>query len=183
MNSNPLQHILLVYKTARDSFKIAERAIKTKEPKAKQRLLQRTCVETPTLTDAMRMIKEGNKESDTLFVLNMWATFERFLRNDLQERGKLLRNNKPPALGYSIYQHFEKEVEFWKPGEILDFLKESLFKNRIHLIGHAKQILAYRDWVAHGKNPKNPPSSDIKPLAAYNTLNEIVETLLANPPF
>ena len=181
MNSNPLPFILLAYKMTHDSFKIAERAIKTKE--AKQRLLQRTCVEKLTLTDAMCMIKEANKESDALFVLNIWEVFERFLKNDLQERGKLLRDTKPPALGNSIYQHFKKEVEFWRPGKILDFFKNSLFKDQTNLIGHAKQILAYRDWVAHGKNPKTPPSSDIKPLAAYNTLNEIVETLLANPPF
>jgi len=182
MNSNPLPQMLLVYKTARDSFRIAERAIKTREPKAKQRLLQRTGVEIATLSDAERMIEESNKESDALFVLGTWAAFERFLRDDLQKRGRLLRGNNPPALGNSIYQHFEKEVEFWKPAEILDFLKESLFKNRADLIGHAKQILAYRDWIAHGKNPKTPPSTDMKPLAAYKTLDEIVKTLLLYPP-
>jgi hypothetical protein len=76
----------------------------------------------------------------------------------------------------------EKEVEFWKATEILDFLKEGLFNGKPGLIGHAKQILAYRDWVGHGKNPKKPPSTDMKPVAAYNTLNEIVETLLLYPP-
>lgn len=182
MNSNPLHPMLLVYKTARDSFKIAIRAIKTQEPIARQRLLQRTCVETPTFNNAERMIEESNKESDALFVLNMWATFERFLRDDLQKRGQILCNTQPPALGISIYQHFEKEVEFWKAAEILDFLKEGLFREKPCLIGHAKQVLAYRDWVGHGKNPKKPPSTDMKPVAAYNTLNEIVETLLLYPP-
>jgi hypothetical protein len=182
MNSNPLPQMLLVYQVARDSFKIAERAIQTKEPKAWRRLLQRTVVENQNLIDAKSMIQKSIKESDALFVLDMWATFERFLRNDLQKRGQLLLDNKPPALGHSIYQHFEKEVEFWKPAEILDFLKDSLFKNQPDLIGHAKQILAYRDWVAHGKNPNKPPATDMKPLAAYKTLNEIIETLLHYPP-
>jgi hypothetical protein len=80
-------------------------------------------------------------------------------------------------LGISIYQHFEKEVEFWKAAEILNFLKDCLFNGKPGLIGHAKQILAYRDWVGHGKNPKKLPSTDMKPVAAYNTFNEIVETL------
>ncbi len=44
MNSNPLPNMLLVYKVARDSFRIAERTILTKEPKARQRLLQRTVI-------------------------------------------------------------------------------------------------------------------------------------------
>ncbi len=182
MNLNPLPQMLLVYKVTRDSFRIAERAIQTQNPTTRQRLLQRTVVENQNIIDAKLIIQKSIKESDTLFVLNMWATFERFLRDDLQMRGQLLLNNQPPALGHSIYKHFEKEVEFWKPVEILDFLKDSLFQSKIALIGQAKQVLAYRDWVAHGKNTKNPPSTDIKPLAAYNTLNEIVETLLRHPP-
>jgi len=52
-----------------------------------------------------------------------------------------------------------------------------LFKNKADLIGHAKQVLAYRDWVAHGKNPKKPPSATPNPTDAYNTLNDIVEIL------
>lgn len=181
MNSNPLPNMLLVYKVARDSFRIAERTILTKEPKARQRLFQRTVIENQSITEAKSLIQKSIKESDALFVLNMWATFERFIRDDLQKRGQLLCNSNPPVLGTAIYQHFEKEVEFWKPYEILDFLKDSLFKNQPDLIGHAKQTLTYRDWVAHGKNPKHPPSTDLKPLAAYQTLNEIVETLLLYP--
>jgi hypothetical protein len=110
MNSNPLPQMLLVYKVTRDSFRIAERAIQTKDAKARQRLLQRTVVENQNITDAKSMIQKSIKESDTLFVLNMWATFERFLRDDLQMRGRLLLGNQPPALGHSIYKHFEKEV-------------------------------------------------------------------------
>jgi len=93
-----------------------------------------------------------------------------------------LCNSNPPILGTVIYQHFKKEVEFWKPYEIFDFLKDSLFRNQPDLIGHAKQILTYRDWVAHGKNSNNPPATDMKPLAAYQTLNEIVKILQQYPP-
>jgi hypothetical protein len=109
-------------------------------------------------------------------------SYERFLRHELQTRGRCLCLNQPLALGQALYEHFEKEVEFWKTGEILDFLKDSLFNQQTMLIGHAKQILAYRDWVAHGKNPNRPPATDMKPLAAYKTLNNIVETLLRSSP-
>jgi hypothetical protein len=134
------------------------------------------------LEEAIQMIAESAKEADALFVLTIWATFERFLRQDLQKRGRVLCLNQPPVLGQALYEHFEKEVEFWKPGEILEFLKDSLFSQQAMLIGHAKQILAYRDWVAHGKDPNRPPASDMKPLAAYKTLNDIVETLLRYSP-
>jgi hypothetical protein len=182
MSSNPLPQMLSAYDMSKDSFRIAKRALKTQEPKARQRLLQRTCIETPTLIEAERMIEESNQESDALFVLNMWATFERFIKNDLQKRVQLLRNTHPPSLGQSIYKLLEKEFEFWKPGEILECFKEGLFKDKVDLIGHARQILVYRDWVAHGKNPKKPPATNMKPVAAFKTLNEIVETLLLYPP-
>ncbi len=97
-------------------------------------------------------------------------------------KGQILCQTNPFDLGISIYEHFEKEVEFWKPVEILDFLKKRLFKTQSDLIGHAKQVLAYRDWVAHGKNPKNLPSTIQHPKDVFNTLNEIVETLLRYPP-
>lgn len=183
MNSNnPMLRVRQVYETAQHSFKIAERATKTQEPKARQRLLQRTHMETSPVEEAIQMIEKSANETDALFVLAMWATFERFLRQELQIRGRCLCLNPPPALGQALYEHFEKEVEFWKPGEILDFLKNSLFNQQTMLIGHAKQILAYRDWVAHGKNPNRPPPTDLKPLAAYKTLNDIVETLLRCSP-
>lgn len=141
MNSNPLPQMLLAYNMTKDSFRIAKRAIKTQEPITRQRLLQRTCVETSPLIDAERMIEKSNQESDALFVLNMWATFERFIKNDLQKRGQILCNTHPHSLGKSIYKLLEKEIEFWKPGEILDCLKDSLFKDKADLIGHARQIL------------------------------------------
>jgi hypothetical protein len=49
-----------------------------------------------------------------------------------------------------------------------------------NLIGQAKQILEYRDWIAHGRNPDKYPSANITPKFAYNTLSEIVKQLLLN---
>jgi len=90
-----------------------------------------------------------------------------------------------PALGNSFYQHLYREIEYWKLTDILDFLKESLFTTQSgkKLIGLTKQILVYRDWVAHGKNPhKLPPATHLPPKQTYDTLNEIIETLLQHYP-
>ncbi len=178
MSSNPLPPILEAYETAKDSFKIAKRAIQTQTPQARTRLLQRTGVENTTLSEAQRRLEDSQRESNALFVLALWATFERFLRDYLQQKGTELLHIKPPILGNSVYEHFEKEVEFWKTTEILEFLKESLFRHQPDLIGQAKQILAYRDWIAHGKNPKKLPATTPKPTDVYKILNEIVVTLL-----
>jgi hypothetical protein len=95
--SNPLPNIWQAYKTAQYSFRIAKRAIKTNEPKTKQRLLQRTDIETETIIDAERLIEESKNESDALFVLALWAAFERFLRDYLQHKGTALLKNVTPS--------------------------------------------------------------------------------------
>lgn len=176
---NPLPPIWQAYKTAQDSFRIAKRAIKTNDPKAKQRLLQRTDIETETIIDAERLIEESKNESDALFVLALWATFERFLRDYLQDKGMALQNVIPSDLAGAMYLHFQKEVEFWQPDEIFNFLKLSLLKHKIELAGNAKVVYNYRNWIAHGKG-SSKKVSPVTPHKAYETLSEIVNILLAN---
>ncbi len=149
-----------------------------------RRLLKQLLFDThPNVIDLLRQSEE---ESQDLFILGLWATFERFLRTYLQHKGEAIKQHVQPfTLGDSLYRHFHKEAEYWKPVEILDFLKDSLFvttaeKNQM---GLAKQILEYRDWVAHGKNPNRLPSAkELKPKTAYDTLNEIINTLLQHYP-
>jgi hypothetical protein len=46
----------------------------------------------------------------------------------LQQKAIVIQQSvQPPALGNSFYQHLYREIEYWKPTDILDFLKESLF--------------------------------------------------------
>jgi len=100
------------------------------------------------------LIKQSETDNKDLFILGLWASFERFVRNYLQQKSTALQKSmQPPTLADSFYQHLYKEVEYWKPTEILDFFKESLFSTvgGKNFIGIAKQILEYRDWVAHGK--------------------------------
>lgn len=177
--SNPLPPIWQAYKTAQDSFRIAKRAIKTNEPKAKHRLLQRTDLETETMSNAEHLIDESKNESDALFVLALWATFERFLRDYLQHKGTALLNATPSDLAEEMYLHFHKEVEFWQPDDILNFLKLSLLKPKTQLAGNAKIVYNYRNWIAHGKG-SSKTVSPITPYKAYETLTEIVNILLAN---
>jgi hypothetical protein len=57
--SNPLPPIRLAYETAQESFRVARRAIKTQQPTIRQRLLQRTQLETQTLNEAEHLITQN----------------------------------------------------------------------------------------------------------------------------
>lgn len=177
--SNPLPPIRLAYKTAYDSFRVAKRAIKTEHPQTKQRLLQRTDFEIHTLTDAERLIVQNIQEAKNLYILTLWATFERFLRDYLQYKGRILQQMTPPDFANAMYDHVYQEIEFWRPEDILDFLRDNLLKTKPQLVGNAKSIYNYRNWIAHGKNIKKNVSP-VSPKKAYTTLDSIVNILLAN---
>ncbi len=192
---NPLPAMWEAFETSESALKVAMKAIRQPHSqkvdcqdelfKYQRRLLNKTTL-FPIPTDAELLITNSEIESQDLFILGLWATFERFIRMYLQQKSLVIQQYVQPATqGHSFYQYLYKEIEFWKPTEILDFLKESLFTTPSdrHLIGLAKQILAYRDWVAHGKNPhKLPSATHLKPKQAYDALNQIIKTLLQHYP-
>ncbi len=111
-------------------------------------------------------------------VLGLWATFERFLRDYLLEKGIVLKQIQPTPFADSLYKQFAKNVERWEPRDILDLLKDSLFTTPIlaDLIGEAKHILDYRNKVAHANPKKRDSRREVS--SAYKKLNEIIKILL-----
>jgi len=55
-----------------------------------------TVVENQNITDAKSMIQKSIKESDALFALNMWATFERFLGDDILSESEFTKFKNLP---------------------------------------------------------------------------------------
>ena len=174
MSDNPLDLVIKAYRVSSECFKITQRAIK------KQQVNLFKDSDWPMQINARQDIRQAVKESDELFVLSLWATFERFAITYLQNKGNVLQNIVPTNLANPVYEHFKREVEFWKSDDILNLLKEipSIDKN---LIGQAKSILRYRNWIAHGKDSQKAAFvSAVSPAYAHQILNEIVEILLLN---
>jgi hypothetical protein len=183
MNSNPLPPIWETYKLTKDSLRVVKRAVKTRNSTDRQRLLQRTLVlnQQPEIFNVDSLANLAEMEIEELFVVSLWAAFERFLRDYLQHKGTLLRGITPANLGQAVYDHFFEEVEYWKPDEILDFLKDNLLQHNPQLAGDAKAIYHYRSWIVHGKSEQT--SHKINPFLteqAYTQLNDIIKILLDN---
>ena len=118
---------------------------------------------------------------DELFVVDLWAIFERLLRQYLQQKGHLLKKITPADLAQAVYAHFFEQVEYWKPDEILDFLKLNLLKDKLQLAGDAKAVYRYRSWIVHGKkDDAEDKVTPIPPKTTYATLGKISQILLAN---
>jgi hypothetical protein len=176
--SNPLPPVWEKYQMAVDGLKVIKRAVKTQNEKDRRRLLQRTFIikQTPDVDNVDTVAESAEAEVQALFVVKLWAVFERFLRAYLQQKCVILKNITPTDLGDGIYDHFFKEVDYWKPDEILDFLKLNVLKNNEQLAGSAKDIYRYRSDIVH----ENQPTKTIYPDFAHTTLDRIVKILLAN---
>jgi len=175
MNSNPLKPILEAYEISTDCFKVAKRAVK------QQQLNLFANSNWLTRQNAHDEIAKTATEVNDLFVFSLWAAFERFVITYLQSKAVGLQETVVPlSLANPLFEYVHKEMEYWSPKDILDLLKnvQSIDKNAI---GKAKQILEYRNWVAHGKDVKKTSSvKAMTPLYTYQTLNEIVNILLSN---
>jgi len=175
MNSNPLIPILKAYEISTDCFKVAKRAVKQQQSNlfADSNWLNRQ--------NAHEDIDKTATEVSDLFVFSLWAAFERFVITYLQTKAIGLQKTVVPiTLANPLSEYVQKEMEYWTPKGILDLLKnvQSIDKNTI---GKAKQILEYRNWIAHGKDMKKTSSvKAMTPVYTYQTLNEIVNILLLN---
>jgi len=178
-NINPLPLIVEAFITTQESLKAVKQIVKN--PSQFPRSVLEKMPNLIASPVPKERINNSMKEIEDLFVLNLWATFERWLRDYLQDKGNTLKTTMPSGLGSQLYDHFTKEVEYWKPDDMLDIVKDGIFANsptNQQLVGHAKQILEYRNWIAHGRNSRRAPTiNNIVPSAAYQTLNTIITLL------
>lgn len=192
--SNPLPAAWRVVSVAKHAIKITRRVIERSpshpQPEC-QRALQEDHLKLRENTlymdeKALSLLQRTDgkpsreiEELDGLLVLGLWAATEQFLREYLREKCSVLKPPSQPVsfAGWLWYKHLCDDVEQWKVGDILDFLKDSLPHSRLPtLIGEAKHILTYRNWVAHASPKKKNERRDL--TATYDTLNELVELLL-----
>jgi len=169
-SNNVLDSIWFSYQTAIDCSKITLKSIDTGE----FHLMDKTKFLGTTVDEAKKLIEESRKYVDDHVIVSLWAIFERklieYLHKETDE--KLLQEN-PSEFSKQVIKKLEDKVEYWRVDEILDLFKTMIDSD---LIGNAKQIKKYRDWIAH-KNPKKAQPTNVSPQDAYNILSKIISKL------
>lgn len=197
--SNPLPPLWESFQISRDALDVVRKMVIKKESKKYTDLISEHCQQEityyqhnilektifPMRRDIAQALKSAKAELNDLLVVGLWASFERFLRDYLEEKGQVLQAHvQPSSLGNGLYDYYRKEAERWKPDEILDCMAHSVLNNRDqrHLIEEAKSIYRDRNWVAHGKKPTTVRSSGNlrSPEYVFKTLDDIIEVLLLN---
>ncbi len=171
---NPLDLVLMTYETTKDCLKIADKV----RFQGNVALMKRTKLILLPEAEATDQIKACHDETENFAVLSLWAVFERFVVEYLIKKGEPLQDIRPANLAKGIYETFESAVERGRINDTLDLLKEIVDPK---LIGNAKNIKKYRDWVAH-KNPKRGPMSKTDPKFVHHILSEIIQIINDSDP-
>ena len=165
---NQLEQIWQTYRTIMDCLKIAKKTIK----KGELQLLTETRFAGSASKQSAVWLQDSQIASSDFVILNLWVTFERIVIGYVQDKGTKIREQHPTWFSHSLYDKYENEVERWKIEDILDLFKEGIDGN---LIGDAKNVRKYRNWIAH-KNPKKPVIP-VTPEFAYRILSELVKSI------
>ncbi len=166
--TNPLDAVLDWYNVARDSMRVTARVL-DKDPR--NIITNRHVFYAQPVNQAKEQLEEAKERLDDLVVLAFAATFERALRDYLKQLGTNLIT-PGDALNDLVRAAVQDDVEFWKNSERLI----EVFKPRAspNLIGQVKQIMDFRNWVAHGRRTDRPAPSNVVPQFAYRTLSDFL---------
>jgi hypothetical protein len=162
------------YQTTLDCLQVASREIS----KGTLDALEKTGFLNTPVDVARQKIQTSRDTADDHVILSLWAVFERSLVAHLQNENRRLLSEPTTNLTRNIHQKIDEELEYWRTEDVLNIFKAAINPD---LIGQAKQVKKYRDWVAH-KNPKKLPPSNIPPEAAYKLLCAISTELGSTGP-
>lgn len=165
---NPLDPVLTSLKITRASLNVAGRS-------KDDQLWEKAKYHIPSKSD----FEESRRQIDDLYVIAMWAIFERRVIEALLATIEVRTEIGQEEFRKAIEDYLPGKVEFWRFEEILDlFKKRTGIKGEI--IGTAKPIKMYRDWLVH-RNPKKDPATSetqqILPDKAYIDLTAILEAI------
>lgn len=163
------------YELARDSMNVARKVVAkaiASEPGFDEVLFRTNFAgETPDVLDP------AQDEVNELFILALWVVFERELRDHLRAEGTRPLGDCGTPFHLGLSSHLQKEIDYWKNDDVLDLFKTIADPD---IIGQAKQIKEYRDWVAHKSRPRRS-QTNITPKFAYDTLSEIIRAIVQTP--
>lgn len=172
-SANILDPIWESYLTTVDCLKVASRSIE----KNQLHLMNKTRFVGSAIDEAKAMILDSRVNADDFVIVSLWAIFERKLLEYLQVEGSKILQRTPTTFNTQVYQKVENEMEYWKSDDVLDLFKSVVNSD---LIGNAKQVKKYRDWIAH-KNPKKGRPSNVPPQTAYRILSDIISVVEQHP--
>lgn len=155
----------------RDALQVVAREVRRKERSGIKvsATLANTLFEESSLLEWQNEMVLCKQAADDFAILSLWAIFERRLMTRLEDECRKMQDILPSTFNQTVLNKVIDTVEFWRIDEALDLIKPLVGGD---LVGQAKQIKRYRDWVAH-RNPHKPIPAQIDPATAIVILKNI----------
>lgn len=166
--NNPLDPVMRWFNTASDSLRVTRRALDQQVPGVVTE--RHASLYLIPLDDCIGQLEAAKSELDRLVVLGLTAAFERSLRVHLKQ---IPRDAWPlgDPLREAVRAEIVNDIESWKFASRLVTVFP-MVDGKVR--GHVKQIIRYRDWVAHGHTLTKPAPMDLIPTMAYERLTEFL---------
>lgn len=169
MTSDSLKQVFSTYNYLKDSVKVTKLSI----DKSINQLHRNTIFydkQTKDPNEIIEKIKLVALELDDIMILSLFASFERELRTSIQNiLSRAINENDQIIVKLKLLTSYS--IERWAMNDIIDAF-DGIVENDVR--NKTKQIYKYRNWVAHGKNKDNPPSTRIDSKTAFLVLYEFI---------
>jgi uncharacterized protein YutE (UPF0331/DUF86 family) len=159
--SNSLDSIIDWYRIASDSMRLASRVVRKRMRSA---IKQTYSFAGMNSEDAVAMFDKSQGELDNVVILALVAAFERMLRQHLV-------NVVATSLTAGLRETMSDSIERWSFSTQLIPALEMVPEN---LRGEVKQLVNFRDWVAHGHFINVPRPANVRPVDAHRRLTEFL---------
>ncbi len=167
--TNPLVPVMDWYEIVRDGMRVTARVIRKEIPGA---IVEKHVFHYEPPAESLRRLADADRELDDLVVLSLVAIFERALRDYLMGR-TTIRLGGGDAIDEAVRAEVLNQIEYWRISDRLI----GVFRSRVDgkVLGMVKQIIGYRNWVAHGRASAGPPGGNVAPQIAFETLTAFLD--------
>jgi hypothetical protein len=168
MTADSINTVLSTYDVIDESLDIVKRLALTPIDPA---IARKTFVEGKSEAEIKTTIKREWNEFNDVMVVSLFAAFERELRGAFQNAVNTDWHAHNPTMR-NIRGMTSDAIERWAVLDMVAALRDVVDGN---LRGEVKEIYAYRNWVAHGKNSQRTPARQAVPKQVYKTLSRFIQ--------
>ncbi|MFA6471121.1 MAG: hypothetical protein WCU00_03685 [Candidatus Latescibacterota bacterium] len=165
------------YRLFKDSSVVTKRALKREweSPEEQKYFFDGTEFRSDTMSEAAESVDRSIQSIEDLMILSLYATFERYIIECLQEKGEAIKGKSPEWLYVKLYLRFENSIERGSLDEVFSWFKNAKVIDD-ELCESLKKTKTYRDWIAH-RNPKRKPQEISDPATVYTILSTAIEKI------
>jgi hypothetical protein len=168
MTADSINEVLTTYNVINDSMEM----IKTLAPKPIDPVIvEKTFAKGKSATEIGTTIDRQRNEFNDVMVASLFAAFERELRQAFLNAVNTDWSAHSPTM-LNIRGITTDAIERWAILDMIAALRDVVGDN---LRGEVKEIYAYRNWVAHGKNRRRTPTRQFYSRQVYKTLSLFIQ--------